>query len=109
MSAISTFPVEPCGKCSCVTRRAPPRTDKRDSCKLPNVNPDDGIRHKAEPDHALRKYRDVDKGAPKFGCLGVQMVPIFPDAEQADELTSVISVGMAVTVQEKGEHEYIPQ
>jgi hypothetical protein len=81
------------------------------SCKLPNVNPDDGIRHKEEPDYALRHYRNVDEGAPKSGCLGVQMVPIFPNAEgvDADDLSLIISVGMTIEVQEKGEHVYIPQ
>ena len=73
------------------------------------MNPDDGVRHNHEPDYALRKYRNVDEGAPKSGCLGVQMVPIFSDADTADELSSVISVGMAIEVQEKGKHVYIPQ
>ncbi|KAH8173027.1 MOSC domain-containing protein [Sarocladium implicatum] len=78
-------------------------------CKMPNVNPEDGKRHRAEPDYALRKYRDVDEGAPKNGCLGVQMVPIYPDAKNAKELSFIISVGMSITVEGKGEHVYIPQ
>jgi hypothetical protein len=76
---------------------------------MPNVNPDDGQRHRAEPDYALRKYRDVDEGAPKNGCLGVQMVPIYPDTDNMADLSFFISVGMPIEVQEKGEHVYIPQ
>lgn len=88
-----------------------PCADPWTSCKLPNVNPDGGVRHKAEPDHALRHHRNVDLGAPKHGCLGVQMVPIFPNAEGADvnELSLIIAVGMSIEVLERGEHVYIPQ
>ena len=89
-----------------------PEIDKLRSCKLPNVNPDDGIRHKEEPDYALRHLRDVDPGAKGMGCLGVQMVPVFPDASTAknvDELSLIISAGMALEVQETGEHVYIKQ
>ena len=77
---------------------------------MPNVNQDNGIRHKAEPDRALRKYRDVDEGAPKMGCLGVQMCPIFPRASgTAMELSSLVSVGMSIDVLERGPHVYIDQ
>lgn len=44
-------------------------------CKLPNVDPDTGERHKGEPDKILRAEREIDKGAPGTGCLGMQMVP----------------------------------
>lgn len=79
----------------------------RSRCKLPNVDPDTGIRHKAEPDRALRKFRDVDEGAPKMGCLGMQMVPEFLDATTPDELSSYIEVGMDIDVLLKGQHKYI--
>lgn len=81
----------------------------RNRCKLPNVDPDTGIRHKAEPDYALRKYRDVDEGAPKMGCLGVQMVPEFPKAETPDDLYSFVEVGMDIDVLSRGQHTYIRQ
>ncbi|CAM1511442.1 Fc.00g089550.m01.CDS01 [Cosmosporella sp. VM-42] len=76
-------------------------------CKLPNVDPDTGIRHKVEPDRALRKYRDVDEGAPKMGCLGMQMCPKFPSASTSYELESYIEVGMRIDVLQRGQHKYI--
>jgi hypothetical protein len=47
-----------------------------------------------------------------MGCLGVQMVPVFPNAsttKNVDELSLIISVGMAIEIQETGEHVYIKQ
>ncbi|EFR04559.1 hypothetical protein MGYG_07564 [Nannizzia gypsea CBS 118893] len=43
-------------------------------CKLPNVDPDTGIRHGVEPDKTLRGTRVIDAGA-KGGCLGMMLVP----------------------------------
>lgn len=79
------------------------------SCKLPNVDPDTGIRHKAEPDRALRKFRDVDEGAPKMGCMGMQLCPMFPDAKSAGMLQSYIEVGMDIDVKQRAYHVYIEQ
>ncbi|KAL2267631.1 hypothetical protein VTJ83DRAFT_4908 [Remersonia thermophila] len=80
-------------------------------CKLPNVDQDTGLRHKAEPDRALRKYREVDEGAPHKGCMGMQMTPLFPGASSStnpEDLESWVEVGMPVEVLERGEHRYIP-
>ena len=74
-----------------------------------------GIRHKVEPDHALRKYRDVDQGAPKMGCLGMQLCPVFPEAKAyvgtvpPGQLESFIEAGMELEVLERGPHLYIKQ
>ncbi|KAK1759452.1 molybdenum cofactor sulfurase [Echria macrotheca] len=46
-------------------------------CKMPNVDQETGHRHPVEPDRSLRKFRDVDPGAKKKGCLGMQLTPLF--------------------------------
>lgn len=79
------------------------------SCKLPNVDPATGIRHKVEPDRALRKFRDVDEGAPKMGCLGMQMCPVFAETDGAEDLQSFIETGMRIDVLQLGSHKYIKQ
>ncbi|KAM0742491.1 hypothetical protein ACQRIT_002668 [Beauveria bassiana] len=73
-------------------------------CKLPNVDPATGIRHKVEPDHALRHYREIDAGAPKKGCMGMQMCPLFPKDVVPPHLQSTIRVGMQVVVLKRGTH-----
>ncbi|KAH6895499.1 hypothetical protein B0T10DRAFT_478139 [Thelonectria olida] len=80
-------------------------------CKLPNVDPDTGIRHKVEPDRALRKFRDVDEGAPKSGCLGMQLCPMFPHAADSNhnEPISYIEVGMSIDILKHGSHLYLRQ
>ncbi|KAM5378733.1 hypothetical protein ACJZ2D_004369 [Fusarium nematophilum] len=79
-------------------------------CKLPNVDPDTGIRHKAEPDRALRKFRDVDEGAPKMGCMGMQLCPMFPGGtNEPEELHSYVEVGMTIDVLKRAHHVYICQ
>ncbi|KAH7328212.1 MOSC domain-containing protein [Stachybotrys elegans] len=78
-------------------------------CKMPNVDPDTGIRHKTEPDHAIRKYRNVDQGAPKHGCLGMQLCPLLPSNNGAAGLESLIEVGMQIDKVELGSHLYIDQ
>lgn len=65
-------------------------------CKMPNVDPDTGVRHKSEPDHALRTYRNVDESAPKLGCLGVQLCPVFPAAGRPECPECLLEVGMKV-------------
>ena len=47
-------------------------------CRLPNVDPDTGVRHESEPDRTLRSYRCIDAGEPRFACLGMQLVPAQP-------------------------------
>lgn len=84
-------------------------SNKESRCKLPNVDPDTGIRHKAEPDRALRKFRDVDEGAPKMGCMGMQMCPMFPGAAKPEQFQSFIEVGMDIDVVQRGHHVYICQ
>lgn len=74
-----------------------------------NVDQETGDRHKFEPDRSLRKFRDVDQGAPRWGCMGMQLCPLFPDAEDPNNRQSVLEVGMKLTVNETGSHVYIPQ
>lgn len=47
-------------------------------CRLPNVDPDTGIRHPSEPDRALKSYRCIDPGCDVYACLGMQLVPSVP-------------------------------
>ena len=77
-------------------------------CKMPNVDPDSGIKHAVEPDRSLRKLRNVDEGAPVNGCLGMQMTPLF-DATMGNDRASWLGVGMDVEVEETGKHVYIKQ
>lgn len=77
-------------------------------CKMPNVDPDTGIRHPSEPDKSLRAKRAVDEGAPLNGCLGMQLTPLY-DASLGDDRESWIAVGMTVEVEERGHHVYIKQ
>ncbi|OQD80714.1 hypothetical protein PENANT_c033G03209 [Penicillium antarcticum] len=68
-------------------------------CRLPNVDPESGDRHKAEPDRTLKAYRRIDDGDRTNACLGMQLVP----AKEA----FVLRVGDEVRVLENGEHRYI--
>ncbi|OJJ42710.1 hypothetical protein ASPZODRAFT_155173 [Penicilliopsis zonata CBS 506.65] len=68
-------------------------------CRLPNVDPDTGIRHRSEPDRTMKSYRRIDPGDPTNACLGMQAVPAVQE--------STIRVNDAVTVLETGEHYYI--
>ncbi|KAJ4422284.1 hypothetical protein N0V82_003039 [Gnomoniopsis sp. IMI 355080] len=72
-------------------------------CKLPNVDPDTGVRHRVEPDKTLRVQRAIDAGAPKTGCLGMQMTPLF---ENKGSQHFYLEVGMTAEVLERGEHMY---
>lgn len=47
-------------------------------CRLPNVDPETGIRHRHEPDETMRRYRCIDPGAGKLACLGMDLVPARP-------------------------------
>lgn len=44
-------------------------------CRLPNVDPDSGVRHATEPDKTMRSFRRIDQGEPNKACLGIQLVP----------------------------------
>ncbi|GKZ29173.1 hypothetical protein AbraIFM66950_003612 [Aspergillus brasiliensis] len=68
-------------------------------CKLPNVDPDTGIRHPREPDRTLKRYRRIDVGDLTNACLGMQCVPAL------QEFT--LRVNDPITVLETGEHCYI--
>ncbi|KAJ0415747.1 MOSC-domain-containing protein [Aspergillus carlsbadensis] len=68
-------------------------------CKLPNVDPDTGIRHSREPDQTLRSYRVIDAGERTYACLGMQGVPAVQESR--------IRVGDAVSVLETGKHFYV--
>ncbi|KAH6685673.1 MOSC domain-containing protein [Plectosphaerella plurivora] len=80
-------------------------------CKMPNVDPQTGFRHRNEPDRSLRKFREVDEGAPKHGCMGMQVCPLFDDAGNVDsaDLRTWVEVGMEIEVVERGDHLYIEQ
>ncbi|KAL2788398.1 MOSC-domain-containing protein [Aspergillus keveii] len=68
-------------------------------CKLPNVDPDTGVRHPREPDQTLRSYRIIDAGERTYACLGMQGVPAVQESR--------ICVGDVVSVLETGEHFYV--
>lgn len=78
-------------------------------CKLPNVDPETGDRHPVQPDKSLRTLRDVDLGAPRKGCLGVQACPLFEEGSSEEDRQGWIGVGMEVQVQERGEHFYLKE
>jgi uncharacterized protein YcbX len=79
-------------------------------CKMPNVDPETGLRHREEPDHTLRKQRNVDDGAPSYGCLGMQACPLFNEKQRQEaELETFVEVGMEIGVLETGPHHYIEQ
>lgn len=73
-------------------------------CKLPNVDPATGIRHKVEPDNSLRKYREIDGGAPGKGCFGMQLCPIFSSTDKPEDMELSLEVGMEIKVLERGQH-----
>lgn len=68
-------------------------------CRLPNVDPLSGDRHKAEPDRTLKLYRRIDDGDRTNACLGMQLVPAKEEF--------VVQVGDPVEVLETGAHQYI--
>lgn len=78
-------------------------------CKLPNVDPTNGIPHKSEPDRTLRKVRNIDKGAPLKGCMGMNLCPLFPgqDGSRPNDLGTWLEVGMELEVLGRREHVYI--
>ncbi|KAJ5864167.1 Molybdenum cofactor sulfurase C-terminal [Penicillium soppii] len=68
-------------------------------CRLPNVDPASGDRHKSEPDKTLKSYRRIDEGDRTNACLGMQLVPAKKEF--------VLRVGDEVNVLETGLHQYI--
>ncbi|EEH47132.1 uncharacterized protein PADG_03230 [Paracoccidioides brasiliensis Pb18] len=70
-------------------------------CRLPNVDPNTGLRHRAEPDKTLKSFRCIDPGDANNACLGMQCVPA------VQEFT--LRVGDELEVLETGEHFYIKQ
>lgn len=76
---------------------------------MPNVNQDDGHRHPVEPDRSLRKFREVDEGAKRKGCLGMQMTPLFDKTDVPEDMESWVEVGMSVDVLARGSHLYLKQ
>jgi uncharacterized protein YcbX len=73
-------------------------------CDLPNVDPETGIKDRAEPYKSLKQSRGfVDKGAGAHPVLGMQMVPLLKDAAGSEE----IRVGEEVEVVKTGEHFYV--
>ena len=67
-------------------------------CKLPNVDPDTGVKDSNEPSGTLNKTRQVDKGAYPHAVLGMQMIPLFQQG--------ILRVGDEIKVLERGEHVY---
>ncbi|KAI4716044.1 hypothetical protein E4T48_07789 [Aureobasidium sp. EXF-10727] len=73
-------------------------------CDLPNVDPQTGIKDRAEPYKTLKQTRGyIDKGAGAHPVLGMQMVPLLKDAKGSEE----IRVGAEMKVIKTGEHFYI--
>ncbi|GAE00177.1 MOSC domain protein [Paecilomyces variotii No. 5] len=68
-------------------------------CRLPNVDPDTGVRHPSEPDKTLKSFRCIDAGDRTNACLGMQLVP--------SEEKFTIRVNDQISVLEEGEHFYI--
>ena len=68
---------------------------------MPNVNPENGTRHPVEPDRTLRAEREIDEGAPKKGCLGMQLTPLFDKPESPE---GYLAVGMSIEVLQRGQH-----
>ncbi|PYH48878.1 MOSC domain protein [Aspergillus saccharolyticus JOP 1030-1] len=68
-------------------------------CRLPNVDPDTGVRHRSEPDRTMKSYRRIDRGDPTNACLGMQLVPAVRNF--------TLRVNDPITVLETGEHCYI--
>lgn len=73
-------------------------------CDLPNVDPNTGIKDRAEPYKTLKQTRgNIDKGAGAHPVLGMQMVPLLKNAKGSEE----IKVGAEMKVVKTGEHFYI--
>ncbi|KNG86459.1 MOSC domain protein [Aspergillus nomiae NRRL 13137] len=68
-------------------------------CKLPNVDPDTGVRHPVEPDRSLKRWRRIDRGDLTNAALGMQVVPAVREFR--------VCVGDGIEVLETGEHCYI--
>ncbi|KAJ5179549.1 MOSC N-terminal beta barrel [Penicillium capsulatum] len=68
-------------------------------CRLPNVDPETGVRHAAEPDRTLKAYRRIDDGDRTNACLGMQLVPAAREFR--------VCVSDEVEVLETGVHRYI--
>ena len=69
-------------------------------CGIPNIDPNTGVKDRQEPYRTLVAKRNVDRGAPMFGCLAVQLVPVRPEG--------VVRVGDQIEVLGRGEHVYEP-
>ena len=85
-------------------------------CPMVDVDQDSGTRQRLrELFRSLCEHRDVDEGAPRLGCLGMSLCPVFPGVTAAaaaaasdDRLESFIEVGMELSVMQRGTHLYIP-
>lgn len=71
-------------------------------CRMPNVDPETGVKHPIEPDRTMRETRCVDEGAKGSACLGLQVL-----CEQREGAT--VKVGDRLVVTERGAHRYIKQ
>ncbi|EAW12000.1 MOSC domain protein [Aspergillus clavatus NRRL 1] len=80
-------------------------------CRLPNVDPDTGVRHASEPDRTLKSYRRIDPGDPTNACLGMQCVPAVQGmgwvANGVLLVEFTVRVGDRISVLEIGEHFYL--
>lgn len=68
-------------------------------CQVPNVNQITGDKDKAEPQKAMRKFRQIDAGAKDKACMGMMCVPTLEQSQ--------IKVGDLLQVLETGEHFYL--
>lgn len=51
----------------------------------------------------------MDEGAPRSGCLGVQITPLFDEVGNIHDMENWVEVGMTIDVQRQGSHRYVPQ
>jgi uncharacterized protein YcbX len=77
-------------------------------CRLPNVDPDRGVRHATEPDRTLRSFRCIDRGVETKAALGLMLVsavqgPADGDGDEVGKPRMEVRVGDGVEVVERGE------
>lgn len=68
-------------------------------CRLPNVDPDTGVRHDVEPDRTLRAKRGIVPGLEKKAVMGLQVVC----REEESGRGRLIHVGDEVEVLQRGD------
>jgi uncharacterized protein YcbX len=81
-------------------------------CKLPNNDPASGVADKNFPYNAMNKYRRIDEGSKNSPCLGMNLVPMLDEGDEAPKdnhsTVATIKVGDKVELLSTKEHLYIP-